>query len=362
MRFQRQSRPKGIALIIVLIVIMMLGILAGGFALSMKVETKLARNASMDADMEWLGRSGVELARYVLAEESSGPLGMQDSKMKKWAGGPGDTNSPVASLPLDHYEVGPGWVSVKITDNDSKFNINVANEMILRQALTLIGVDSAAHSTIIGSIIDWRDPDDQTHMSGSESDFYQSLQPPYIAKNGPVDDMAELLLVNGVTAPIFWGSGAAGHQQVLNRPVGGLKSRFEEPIYAIGLVDLFTAVSSRQVNLNTASATVLQLIPEIDENIANAIISGPGGRAGPDGSEGTPDDMPFRNPGELARIPMFANPAALGMVGQFFGVRSLVFEVQVEAHMGNDHRKFIGILRRNNPRDIQVLSFYPKSV
>ena len=126
MKIRIQARCDGIALVIVLIVIMVLGVLAGRFASSMKVETTLARNASLDADLEWLGRSGVELAKYVIAEESTGPLGMVDSLMKKWAGGPGDTNSPVAGVPLDHYELGAGWIAVKIIDNDRKFNINVA--------------------------------------------------------------------------------------------------------------------------------------------------------------------------------------------------------------------------------------------
>src|SRR5205085_6436086 len=79
------------------------------------------------------------------------------------------------------------------------------------------------------------------------------------------------------------------------------KSMFDEPTYAVGLVDVFTPISSKLVNINTASATVLQVFPFIDEHWAQAIISGPGGRAGPDGTDGTADDMPFRAVGELQR-------------------------------------------------------------
>ncbi|MCX6881604.1 MAG: hypothetical protein NTV12_03710, partial [Verrucomicrobia bacterium] len=60
-------KDRGIAIIIVMIVIVVLSVLAGGFAYTMKVETKLARNSSYESDMEFLGRSGVELGRYVLA-------------------------------------------------------------------------------------------------------------------------------------------------------------------------------------------------------------------------------------------------------------------------------------------------------
>ena len=62
-----RSSQQGIALVIVMISILVLTVLAGGFAYSMKVETKLARNANSEADLEWLGRSGVEYARWVLA-------------------------------------------------------------------------------------------------------------------------------------------------------------------------------------------------------------------------------------------------------------------------------------------------------
>ena len=50
-----------------MLVIIVLATLAGGLAYSMKVETKLARNSSFDSDMENLGRTAVERARYILA-------------------------------------------------------------------------------------------------------------------------------------------------------------------------------------------------------------------------------------------------------------------------------------------------------
>jgi len=61
---------SGIALIVVMISIFVLAILAGGFAFSMKIETKLARNANNETELEWLGRSGVEYARYIIAEQA----------------------------------------------------------------------------------------------------------------------------------------------------------------------------------------------------------------------------------------------------------------------------------------------------
>jgi general secretion pathway protein K len=353
---QNRSSARGIALIMVLIMIVVLGILAGSFAYSMKVETKLARNAADDAEMEWLGRSGIELARYVLARGAQGPAGQFHALNQKWAGGPGDTNDPLADIPLKGYPLGNGTVSLEIKDLDRKFNINVADEVILRQALTLIGVDAASFPSIVGSILDWRDPAKNTHMGGTPSDYYQGLTPPYYAKNGPLDDLSELLLVKGVTPAVYWGSGAGGHVGRLHRQQSAAQSHFEEPTYETGLVDLFTPTSSRLVNINTASAKVLQIFPAIDENVAQAIITA---RAGPDGVEGTEDDTPFRGVGELARVPGM-NPGAIAQFSRYFTVRSLMFEVHVEARIGEHRREYVGLVRCASPRDVVLMNLYWK--
>src|SRR5688500_6209445 len=284
----------------------------------MKVETKLARNASFDVEMEWLARSGIELAKYVLGQNSMGPAGQVDSLNQKWAGGVGSTNDPLGDLPLDNYQLGNATISVKIEDNDRKFNINVADEIILRQAMTLIGMDASVSSTIIDSILDWRDPDDDPHNSGTEADTYATFSPPYFAKNGPIDDLTELLLIRGVSPAMYWGSGAAGHVAVLNRPLA--QSNFEEPVYVLGLKDLFTPVSSKAVNINTTSATILQIIsPAIDETIANAIIQG---RTGPDSVDGTDDDMPYRSPQDIGRAGgLLQDPQILQQISRYFTVR-----------------------------------------
>src|SRR5436190_10987615 len=92
----RTQSQQGIALVMVMIVLTVLAVMAGEFAYLMKVETKLARNSSFETDYEWAGRSGIERARWILAMSSIGPRGAVDSLGSKWAGGPGDTNGPLA--------------------------------------------------------------------------------------------------------------------------------------------------------------------------------------------------------------------------------------------------------------------------
>ena len=74
MKFSRQQNSSGVALLIVMIAIAVFTALAAALAFSMKVETKLAMNAGHEQQLLWLGRSGVEYARWILAQEAySGP-------------------------------------------------------------------------------------------------------------------------------------------------------------------------------------------------------------------------------------------------------------------------------------------------
>ncbi|MBM3883603.1 MAG: general secretion pathway protein GspK [Verrucomicrobia bacterium] len=353
----RLPTERGFALIIVLIVITVLGLLAGSFAYAMKIESRLAINASNDSEMEWLGRSGVEFARYVLANTAPANA---FSLNQFWAGGPGtaaETNGPLAGLSLKDNQLGAGWFSVEIRDLDRKWNINAGNDQamgqILQRALAVIGVDAGESATIADSVLDWRDRDDATRLSGAESDFYLLIPPPYVAKNGPLDDLAELLLVQGITPALYWGPAASQHSPIRLSPLpGGRRPAVEAaPAYPVGLVDLFAPLGSAGININTASFHALQVLPGVDENIAQTILQV---RAGPDGMDGTEDDMPF----------MGANFALPGVPPEFPDLMrglvttvSTVFEVTVDARLGSYRRKFYALVSRANAQNPQVLHF-----
>jgi general secretion pathway protein K len=360
-RQQRVPMPassRGVALIIVMVAIFVLSVLAGAFAYSMKVEMKLAQNANNGSALIWLGRSGVEYACYVLAEQTTVRAEPYDALNQKWAGGPGgfaSSNSPLASISLDDVRVGDGTLSIKITDLERRINVNVADEPLLQQALTQMGVEASEIPIVADSILDWIDPDDISRINGAESDYYDGQQPPYFAKNGPVDDLAELLLVRGVTPEMYWGPAAASHMPAAFQRVDRFGRAIAIPTYAAGLVDVFTPISSGKININTASVTTLQMLPGMDENTAAQVVSQ---RSGPDGAEGTEDDTPFRNVGELinAGLPR----AAIQPLQRFCDVRSRTFEVQVNAEIGGSKSTFHAIVVRNGPRDLKVASFYWK--
>jgi type II secretory pathway component PulK len=348
---------SGMALVLAMIAVFVFSALAAGFALSMKIEARLAQKADSEQQLYWLGRSGVELARWVLSQQTAIPSEPYDALNQVWAGGPGGagtSNSVLCGLSLNNYQVGDGAVSVKIIDLDRKVNINTASREVIVQALTLMGVDANDISVVADSILDWIDADDIPRVAGAESDYYQGLAVPYYAKNAPIDNLSELLLVKGVTQEMYWGSNATNHTpSVFQHKLGLGHTPGQTPDYPFGLVDLFTPFSSGRLNINTTDANVLQVIPGMDPAIAENIVKQ---RAGPDGVEGTEDDLPYRNISQLAGI--VANQQFVSQLNSICATRSLVYEVHVTAQIGDYHREYIAILYRNSGTDIRVLSFY----
>lgn len=352
------KRDRGIALILVLISVVVLAVLAAGFAYSMRVELKLARNANSERELEWLGRSGVELARYVLGQQLMIAGEPYDALNQRWAGGPGSialSNSPLMDIRLEDVELGGGHISVKIVDCERKMNINLAPEPMLHQAMAMIGLDAGGAQTVVASIMDWIDPDDLTRIGGAERDFYESRDPSYVPKNGPIDDLSEMLLIQGVTPDLLWGAANTNSSfssfQAKRSGVAGIRAR-EMPSFTVGLADLFVPVSSGRININTASPVVLGMLPFMDENYVQEIIRL---RAGEDGVEGTDDDTPWQNVGELGRY--IPDPQMQQSFMQFCDVRSRVFEVTVDAEIDSYRRRFVALLARDNPRSIHILTF-----
>jgi general secretion pathway protein K len=361
----------GIALIIVMIVIVTLATLAAGFAYSMKVETKLARNSTFEADMELLGRSGVELGRYVLGLQLGIPQeGSYAALNQKWAGGPGGTNELLMDIHLENNQLGAGTFSVHIVDMERKFNlaaIREGNTAILESALEKLGVDVTDQPVIIDSYLDWIDGDEQKRLHGAESDFYLRLNPsaPYFAKNGPMDDVSELLLLNGVSPDLYWGSRRTGvaFGQNAHRPrrpnTAFLQGNTSPMASGAGLFDLFTPISGSgmAINVNTASREALNIIPGVENGMADAIINT---RSGPDHADGTDDDTPFMTPGEIPSAVPGMDPQIFALSSRYFTTQSYIFEITVDAAIGDFHKQFVALVHRRGRQDVPILYFHWK--
>ncbi len=62
--------------------------------------------------------------------------------------------------------------------------------------------------SIADAILDWIDEDDEPREFGAESEYYQALAPPYLARNGAPETVEELLLVKDMTPGLLFGPDA----------------------------------------------------------------------------------------------------------------------------------------------------------
>jgi uncharacterized membrane protein YgcG len=97
-----------------------------------------------------------------------------------------------------------------LMDESAKLNLNMIQNMQLDDddMHTLLMNLPGMTLEIADALLDWIDPDDTARTYGAESETYGGFNPPYAAKNGPIDSLDELLMVRGVTPALLYGEDA----------------------------------------------------------------------------------------------------------------------------------------------------------
>ncbi len=193
---------RGIALLLVIWLLVILAALAAEMAMSARGDIGAVRNFKEGREAYYLARAGAQMAfaelledfDYVYAKEGQNILGRAGDDLKE------------AEFAPRLVKFGGGLVSYVITDENAKLNLNALarDEAGLRRLFATLfpdGIEGA--DTAIDGILDWADADDYHRANGAESDYYQTLKPPYKAKNGDFDSVAELRRVKGVSPKMF---------------------------------------------------------------------------------------------------------------------------------------------------------------
>ncbi|MFC1736004.1 type II secretion system minor pseudopilin GspK [Candidatus Hydrogenedentota bacterium] len=213
---RREKNEDGMALILAVIVVALLAVMIMEFNFRTRVSASLGQNALESLQAENVSRSGValflgELRRDLEADIERDPEKLTDWVGEEWMEGMVD------------IEVGEeGLVSVEISDEDGKLNLNLlqlppsggASQGIqtfqgLLESLDVVTEDEIEPQALTAALVDWIDNDDEPAMESADPDtetyYYQDLEVPYRCKNGPLDTIRELLLVKGFTRRIVYG-------------------------------------------------------------------------------------------------------------------------------------------------------------
>jgi general secretion pathway protein K len=215
-----------------------------------------------------------------------------------------------------------------------------------------MGVDAGEISGVADSIQDWIDRDDSTKPAGAESDYYQGLNPPYNAKNAPIDNIEELQLIKGVTPEMFKGGSANPNTPYQHHKLGFGTAPGQMAEYPFGLRDVLTPYSSGRVNVNTADSNVLACIPDMDGNAVQGILT----LRSSEGDAMTGNGV-IRDVNQLRSV--IPNPQALAQLQRYATVSGNTYEVHITAHAGASTREFVAVIIRNGPQS-RIVSFYPK--
>jgi general secretion pathway protein K len=96
-----------------------------------------------------------------------------------------------------------GEAIVEVIPEAAKFNINTASPQDLFRLLENLGVSSERARTIALAIVDWRSP---SQALSPFDQHYLSLSPSFRGRHASFEEIEELLLVQGMTPDIYYGS------------------------------------------------------------------------------------------------------------------------------------------------------------
>jgi len=246
-----RKRERGMALLIVLLVVTLLSVLLVEFAFSTLVELRLTETFRDSTQAYYLAKGGINAGSMLLKEDRN----QYDAHSELW--GQGFSNYPVGD---------GGFITIRISDLAGKLAINRLVDgnnpqtvMVDRfyRLFSPLGLDRQADpAELTAALIDWLDSGDETYrqlrvdgqeiaVTGAESAYYQGLPRPYSSKNGPLHSLEELALVKGFNAEVL---------------------RLVTPHLAVN--------GDERVNINTASLEVLMALdPLIDRAMAERIVT-----------------------------------------------------------------------------------------
>jgi general secretion pathway protein K len=242
--FMKKNRGRAAAIMLALWALFLLSAMVISWALDINTRLTIAGSANRLLEAEAMACSGAEVAMNPFVKPGSAALR--------------------GSFPPNQS------FAARITGESGRLNLrallageNPVNLELLRKYLEVKGVDLNERDRMIDCLLDWVDPDNLVRVNGAED------EPDYKPSNAPLKTLEELKRVRGweeFTSRADWdadftlnGSGAA---------------------------------NDAKIDVNWASRDVLLSLPGFTEPLADRFLEL---RRGPDGIEGTDDDVLFAN-------------------------------------------------------------------
>lgn len=203
--------------------------------------------------------SGVNIGLGMLATD--GADGDNDSLLDSWAALDTEMLTPLFQggkldlkiidqsglLPLNNLLPAQGSETGEQTADNSEALQSLLMQLLASGRFAI--EDETAAKTVVDSLLDWLDSDEDESEFGAEESYYRSLDPPYGCRNGSILNVEELLLVRGITPELLYGTDEKE-----------------------GLVNYVTVNGTDgKINLNTAPVLLVQSMnPLLDEQMVES--------------------------------------------------------------------------------------------
>lgn len=196
------SHERGVALLVVILLVAFMASLAVAVLDDIRFGQRRVVNARSADQARWYAIGAESLARAQIAQL----LEAQPDRLTL----AGDWNGRVFRFPVEG-----GAISLRVRDATACFNLNsvVTGSVVLaprvlgqRQLVALLRaleVSETEAATLVASITDWIDTDQDVSPLGAEDREYQAMVPPYRTSGHLLSEVSELRAIRAVTPALY---------------------------------------------------------------------------------------------------------------------------------------------------------------
>jgi general secretion pathway protein K len=175
---------RGVALVLVLWAIALMAVLLGSFAMIAHTENLESRHVFDTVTARYDAEVGLE--RAVFEMRNADPA-------QRW----------IADGRPYEFDFDGAHISVELTDESGKVDLNAADPIMLTSLFISVGVDLGRAQALADAIQDWRDADDLPREQGAEANEYKAAGFSYVPRNAPFQTVSEVQQVFGMTYDLY---------------------------------------------------------------------------------------------------------------------------------------------------------------
>ena len=205
-----KNNEQGIVLVVVIIIVAILTIVVADLIYFTQIDREISTNTVDEIKARYIAKSGVHVAAGTLKAQPLEDLDEITSTLSL----EGENSRGFWAINVPFFPVGDGSVSVTVVDERSKINLNalvdpstnrIDQQVLkeLRELFRFLEVDESNSERFISSLINWTDKkiegaQNDQDSGGANSGFYASLDKSYSIKDGPLDSVQEIRLIDGM--------------------------------------------------------------------------------------------------------------------------------------------------------------------